>query len=262
MTPKAIYAAQQLLKQYAIQDPTEVPIEDLIQAQGAMYDERPMNGAEGRIIFGAKSASVTVNSLIVHSEKRRFVRAHELGHLSLHRGLRPYFRCDDYAFQDWSRSGSHESEANTFASELLMPSDLFQHEAAKQPFSTTYIIELSRLFQTSLTSTAIRYSRLGPEPIAIFFSQRGIIQWGCHSQGFIARYLRKRKTTVHSDSIAYQFFQNGSADLPCTAQMVLPDVWLDDSRIPNDLLFYEDCIPMPRLEAVLSFVWSSGEFKN
>jgi len=262
MTSKAILEAQQLLKRYAIEDPTEIPIEVLIQAQGAMYDERPMNGAEGRIIFGAKSASITVNSLITHTEKRRFVRAHELGHLSLHRGLQPYYRCDDSAFQDWSRSGSHESEANTFASELLMPSDLFRHEAVKQPFSTAYITELSRLFQTSLTSTAIRYSRLGPEPIAIFWSQHGIIQWCCHSEGFIARYLRKRKTAVHSDSIAYQFFQNGLFDLSCTSQMVLPDVWFDDRRVPKDLLFYEDCIPMPRLEATLSFVWSSGEFKS
>jgi Zn-dependent peptidase ImmA (M78 family) len=262
MTSKAIHEAQQLHKRYAIEDPTEIPIEDLIQAQGAMYDERPMNGAEGRIIFGAKSASITVNSLIAHSEKRRFVRAHELGHLSLHRGLQPYFRCDDSAFQDWSRSGSHESEANTFASELLMPSDLFKHEADKQPFSTGYIADLSRLFQTSLTSTAIRYSRLGPEPIAIFWSQHGIIQWNCHSDGFIARYLRKQQTTVHSDSVAYQFFKNGLSGFSGIPQMVLPNVWFDDRRVPNDLLFFEDCIIMPRLEATLSFVWSSGEFKS
>lgn len=261
MTSPPVYAVQQLFKRYSIDDPTEIPIEDLIQAQGAMYEEKPMNGAEGRIIFGAKSASVTVNSLISNSGKRRFVRAHELGHLSLHRGLKPYFRCDESDFYQWNRLSSHESEANEFASELLMPSDLFRQETRAKTFGISFISELADLFQTSFTATTIRYSQLGPEPIAVFWSLKGVIQWSFRSDAFIARYLRKKKTSVHPDSKTYQFYQKGTLAQSTTPQLVLPEVWLDDKRVPNDLLFYEDCLPMPKLEAALSCVWMSGNYR-
>ena len=262
MTSKAVHAAIQLLDQYAIDDPTDVPIEDLIQAQGAIYDEKPMHGAEGRIIFGPKSASVVINSRINSPEKRRFVKAHELGHLTLHRGQQPFFRCDDSAFLDWHRAGSHESEANLFASELLMPTNLFRQQANNQSFSVAFVVELARLFQTSLTATAIRYTQLGPEPVALFWSRRGVVQWRCRSDEFFARYLRKAQTFVHPHSMAHQFFRHGTRAVPTAPQLVLPEVWLDDRRVPNDLLFYEDCFPMPRLEAALSFIWMSNEYCN
>lgn len=74
-----------------------------------------------------------VNSLH-HETRQRFTVAHEIGHFLLHQNDKSTFDSEE----DWVKNRSlvdfngqnpeyerHESEANMFASELLMPSDVF-----------------------------------------------------------------------------------------------------------------------------------------
>jgi len=46
-----------------------------------------MNNCDGRIIFGSSKAIIKVNSDIQFEERRRFVAAHEIGHLVMHRNM-------------------------------------------------------------------------------------------------------------------------------------------------------------------------------
>ena len=68
--------------------------------------------------FDADSKVIVVNDREV-DERQRFTIAHELGHFCLNHGSS--FR--DTASPGWFRKGnpSHETEANKFAAELLMP---------------------------------------------------------------------------------------------------------------------------------------------
>ncbi len=260
MSDKPTSSAFELLSQYGIENPTDVPIEDLIWAQGGIYQEKLMTGAEGRIIFGGNnSAIVTINKSIKSLEKLRFIRAHELGHLRLHRSLRPFFHCDAKAFRERNKQGSHESEANAFAAELLMPTHLFLPLVQFQPFNIELLQRTARRFQTSLTATAFRYMELGPEPIAVFHSCKGQIEWANRSKEFLANYLQANKP-LNTRSLTHRCLAAGTT--PIEPELVLADVWFNDRRIPNELLFYEACVPIPSIKGALSFVWMSNQYKS
>jgi Zn-dependent peptidase ImmA (M78 family) len=252
-------SAFKLLSQYGIEDPTDVPIEDLIWAQGGIYVEKPMSGAEGRIIFGTnKSAIIVVNQTIKSPEKLRFIRAHELGHLRLHRLLRPFFHCDTQAFLERNKQGSHESEANAFAAELLMPEHLFLPLIRAEPFSVELLQKTARRFQTSLSVTAYRYAELGVEPLAFFFSQNGQIEWAHRSEGYLATYLQTKKP-LNSQSVTYRCIRNGvSSSVP---ELVPAEVWFNDRRVPGELLVYEHCVLVPSMGGAYSFVWMSNQYR-
>lgn len=251
-------SAIKLLGQYGIKDPTDVPIEDLIWAQGGIYEEKSMTGAEGRIIFtGSRSAIVVVNQSIRSPEKLRFIRAHELGHLRLHRSLRPFFHCDTQAFMERNKQGSHESEANAFASELLMPEHLFLPLIRAEPFSVELLQKIARRFQTSLTATAFRYAELGSEPIAFFFSRNRQIEWAQRSNDFLATYL-PRKKPLSCGSITHRCIDHGVSSIG--PELVRSEVWFNDRKVPNELLVYEHCVLVPSIGGALSFVWMSTQY--
>lgn len=259
MIETPIASAKQLLNQYGIDDPTDVPIEDLIWAQGSIYEEKSITGAEGRIVFaGSNSAIIVVKQEIKSPERKRFIRAHELGHLQLHRSLRPFFHCDVDAFLERNKQGSHESEANAFAAELLMPEHLFVPLVAGQPFSVELLQQTARRFQTSLMATTFRYMELGPEPIGFFFSKDGQLSWAKRSDGFIATYLQCQRT-LPVGSVTHRSVISGIAI--SNPEMVTADVWFNTRRIPNDLLFYEQCVLIPSIGGAMIYVWNSGQFR-
>lgn len=258
MTDTPISSARQLLTQYEIQNPTEVPIEELIWAQGCIYDEKLMTGAEGRIIFqGSSSAIIVINKNITHPAKKRFVQAHELGHLRLHRLLQPFFHCNAQVFLERNKLGSHESEANAFAAELLMPNSLIQPLFQAKEFNINLLKDIAHRFKTSLTATAFRYIELGAVPIAVFYSANGQIEWAHRSADFIANGLTI-KVPLPKLSVTYRCLIERVA--PSQPELVPAAIWFNCRRVPNDLLFYEDCVLFPRYGGALSFLWMSAMF--
>lgn len=257
MYSKSSIAANLLLKSYCIDDPNEICLEDLIYSEGAVFEEKPMTGADGRIIFGKQYSIIVINSNIRNKSKRRFVTAHEIGHLKLHRDLARFFNCDEKAFLEWHKKGSHESEANQFAAELLMPSDLFKTRACELSFSLDHILNLSKTFNTSVTSTAIRYTELGTSPIALIYSQNGKIKWYSRNSNFICQYF-KVKEDVDENSVAFKYFKSG--EVPDQPTLILPHVWFKDFKLRADQYFYEQCFKIPSQNGVLSFVWVCDRF--
>ena len=81
---KGKYAAQKLMSECGIDDPTKFPLDLIVYGRGATLVEKPLNHSEGRIVFGEKKAIITVNSNINYEGKRRFVIAHELGIMMRH----------------------------------------------------------------------------------------------------------------------------------------------------------------------------------
>jgi len=252
MLSKASGAAIELLKQYFIDDPNEIPLEDLIYAEGAIFDEKPMTGADGRIIFGKEHAFISVNSNIPTKTKRRFVIAHEIGHLKLHRKLERFFNCDEKSFMEWHKKGSHETEANEFAAELLMPTTLFKTLSSKDIFSIKHIQDLATQFNTSITATAIRYAEIGKFPIALFYCQNNKIVWYRVNAAFMCKYPRV-KEHVPVSSVTHEFFlSNMQSSKP---ELTMPKAWFKDLNLRPDQYFYEQFFPIPSLNSVLTFVW-------
>jgi len=103
---------------------------------------------------------------------RRFTVAHELGHFEIAAHHAVIF---SGASMHVSESGftSHlwyEQEADHFAAELLMPEELFRDAIRNSAIGLPAIKHLAETFNTSLTSTAIRYAKLSPDPVAIVVS--------------------------------------------------------------------------------------------
>jgi len=95
------------------------------------------------------------------SPRARFTLAHELGHYFIdeHRnallsGVDPH-----YSQTEYESSSPVEMEADAFASNLLLPRSRFLAEGKRAPLGLAGVIALSRHFATSITATAIRYTR-------------------------------------------------------------------------------------------------------
>lgn len=247
-------AAKNLLECCGLNEVLEISLEDLIFGRNAVVKESPIKGAEGRIIFRGDEAVITVNSSIKILGKKRFVLAHELGHYEMHKDLLTIHADDHKSLSDWYRNGRHEIEANQFAAELLMPEDLFINESEGEKFNLDLIEYLADRFQTTKTSTLIRYSKLGDHPIVIIFSENGIIKWTQITEDFVLQYI-PRNETVPVNTIAYDFFKGRG--IPSKPEKVKASDWFsDDFEISKfqEWEFYEQCFQVSE-NGILSCVW-------
>lgn len=118
--------------------------------------------------FGIQYASHIANDGFI-----RFTVAHELGHYFLSGHADHLFPSGQGLHQ--SRSGfisgdRYERQADHFASALLMPEARFRKEADRAGQGFAAIERLAKLFQTSVTATAIRYAKYTEEAAAVIVS--------------------------------------------------------------------------------------------
>jgi hypothetical protein len=148
-------AAEQVLADLGITDPSEIDLEAIAWTLGARVRYRPLESCEARIVGNGDRAIITVNNRS-HPRRQRFSIAHELGHWRYHRGRLLVCHADDIGRAGESRPMT-ERTADNFAAQLLMPAYLFDPIARSHPkvtFQTVRIV--ADIFDTSLTSTAIR----------------------------------------------------------------------------------------------------------
>ena len=116
---------------------------------------------------------------------QRFSIAHEIGHFLLDGHIEQIL--PDGANQHESRAGftsndPYEIEADNFASALIMPSELFKKEMRRVEEGLKAIKTLADICETSLISTAIRYTKFAEEPCAIIVSEDNIIDYAFMSE--------------------------------------------------------------------------------
>lgn len=199
------------------------------------------------------------------SGRARFTLAHELGHYFLdeHRnallaGVDPH-----YSKSEYESSERVEMEADAFASNLLMPRSRFLREGQKARVGLSGVIALSRYFRTSLTATAIRYTREELVPSTI-------IKWGQDGFGwkwfspetFRAGYRKTVETRgdLPSDSATERAFSGATPEsgefhrCGSTASLWFP--FLTGSNLRNVIL-REEAIGLGRF-GVLTFLYPDG----
>src|SRR3984957_18001505 len=184
---KAEIAAQKVLSQCGLRDPTEVGMKTIIFGRKAFYNEQPMAGKDGDIVSVGDRSIITVNSNIAFATRKRFAAAHELGHYEMHRALKPIFFDTELDLLNWYRGGDHEIEANQFASELLMPSFIFHDECKKEKgktFEPKLIDYLARRFQVSKTSAILKFVQRGSYPSFAVFCTNNQMKWRKKSADF------------------------------------------------------------------------------
>lgn len=249
-----------------IQSLTTIELKDVIQSRGAFYEEIDLDGKDGRIVSYQDRSVISINKSILDQGKKRFTAAHELGHFELHKNL---LLKPDSQFElcNWFQSGSHEKEANEFASELLMPSKMFQTECAGKKFGPNLIESISNSFVVSRTAAILKFVKTGIHPVCVICSKDNKINWWKMSpdmesmeHAFIRGWLRYKIRVATNlppppDSVVGQVMKsNRSAQGIERYQQIEKSTWF--LTHPNDdPKMFEYCNYIPAYNFALSVIW-------
>lgn len=178
---KAEAAAGAALKKHSLASlpicPFKIAEAEEIIVQAKESKEPGISGFLMRVgqVFGIQYASHIDNEGFI-----RFTVAHELGHYFLEGHPEYLFPRGDGVHR--SRSGfvssdPYEREADFFATALLMPPELFQTALSSAGSGFEAIKQVRWTCKTSITSTAIRFSRFTDDPVAIIVSSGGAVEY-------------------------------------------------------------------------------------
>lgn len=247
--------AVELLDEFGIDEIQDVDIRDLVYAKGIIYKEAPLENYDGRIVYGNHGkALITVNSNLRYEPRKRFTIAHELGHFILGHNRKEVAH-DNEASMDFYKSGSQETEANLFASELLIPTAIFQEYIEGEPFHPVLMHDLAEEFNTSVSSMVFKYLDFGQHPIAVAYSFNSKILYYKWSKDF-GRYFKDiRKLTVPENSVAEEWYKNGEQYKPNEIQDIGLNVWFNLGRQEDNGWCHEYCLVSKKCNTVLSVIW-------
>lgn len=248
---KARNEATNILKKACITKPNEIPLEDLILfLDGPEVILEDLNEYEGKFMSFGSSSIIKINDKIKIEGRKRFTLAHELGHFILHKN-KGYINCTYNDFLDWYGRKEIETEANYFASELLMPSDIFNNYSKGKKFSVNFLKETANDFNTSLTSTAIRFVQEGYDPIFLICSKDNKILWKQANKDFNFFIDFKKLVKIPNTSVTFEKIYKGITYED--SQEIDPANWLINDKY-NKFKFYEDSISIDNYGYTLTFI--------
>lgn len=252
---KSIIIAQNILTELYIDSIDEINLEEIASYYDILVQEIPLKNADGRIVFGKNKAIITLNRNIDYSGRKRFTFAHELGHFFLHRSSITIHNDNELTLETF-KNGSQETEANQFASELLMPSFLFSKYADKKSFSPELLRELSTIFQTSITSSAFKYQEIGKHPIFIFYSKNNKIEYWKAPSDYYIKVKDIKNLNPPTGSVAYEYFSNRTVYLnDDSKQYINKSEWFELNYNEQDSFVCEYCIVTKKYNSTLSIIW-------
>lgn len=244
----AVERAQAVLQELELKHPTEIEIEVIAYARGALVRAAPTRGARANLLRMGDKGVISVEDLPV--EQRRWAIAHELGHFETHANVSYLGFCTGEDLRADYHGSGREPEANAFAAELLMPEPLFQKRVDKIATpSWKAVQEIAAEFQVSLTAAAYRFVELSWERIALFISKDGKVQRSAGRRDFGQR--AKRGAPLSTYSLAYDYF--AKKKVWPGAQHVSAEAWSPSARSGQEV--FEELFIMESYGSVLSLVW-------
>lgn len=255
--------AKRLLQEIGFDEITDLSMKLFISGLGATLVEEKLDNSDGKIVRGKSKTLIRVNSEIPYESKKRFTIAHEAGHFLMHDKIEVHNENSNTL--NWFKStenqlkkGLQEWEANDFASELLMPEQLFHIEANGEPFTPDLVKYLSERFKTSISSALIRCMNLDIHPLMVVFIHNGVVRNWAISSSWRYRIKECTKIPPPSDSVAseyinadYDFIYSGAEK----AQEIAKSTWCELSEYDEDSDFYEYCIPTKQYKTIISVIW-------
>ena len=268
--------ARQLLRELNVQDLPIQPREIAEQLQIVVWEREMESQYDGCLMRVGDTWGILLNNLIQSQARKNFTIAHELGHYYLDGGQTerqnsatgeedkvaefvPQHRCQREDLRGFDSHQLEEQRANQFAVELLMPFPIFRADATDLPeIGLPAIDTLADKYSTSLTSTAIRYTRLSPHVCAVVLSEGGQIKYFAYSERFRQNsdcYLT-RNTPLHPDSVAALLDKGVLKDTMEHQRTVPLSYWCSTQ---SDQPLIEQSRRLPRMNQVLSFLWLPDE---
>ena len=164
--------AEEVRKKYNPENVSPFPYENVTKDKGDVtiyLTDQLDETTSGAIVYDTQGYTILINK-IKSSTRQHFTIAHELGHYFLHPeelkkeavwvdtenslldvGGRALYRLDD------NETSRLETEANNFAAELIMPSDLVRDAWNK----LKSVEECAKIFNVSVSAMSIKLERIG-----------------------------------------------------------------------------------------------------
>jgi hypothetical protein len=113
-----------------------------------------------------------------------FTLGHEFGHYLIHRKTRDEFLCGQPDMLDYNSAATKklESEANKFASYLLMPAADFREQIKGQSITIDLLGHCANRYGTSFTATALKWLEITEEAALLVVARDGFVCWSYPSQ--------------------------------------------------------------------------------
>ena len=235
--------------------PSDFTLDEIASVLGIIVKDIAIDGSEGRILINGDSAVISINNSINNIGKRNFILGHEIGHFLLHKNASNLFSDTTLTLSEWYKKGLHEQQANIFASELLMPKQLFRDQVDGKKLSIALIKEIGEYFGTSLLATFLRYVTLGKYPVMIIFIENGIVKWKQHSQDFPFKYL-PLNSKVSPWTVAGDYFSKGH--LENDPEKVDAIEWFPEDfqiKYKSDWKLWEQCYRIGE-NSIVSCLWT------
>ena len=245
--------ASRIIKDLHITAPEQIDIEAIAGDKNAFVKYDSIKGSSARLVKHGSVGIISINKKIREQGQKRFAIAHELGHFILHKSHNQIAECTDEMFLNWYKSRPEEPESNAFASEILMPSQIFKNYCRSPIPSFDEIRNLATDFNTSLTATAIKYIDNTPHPCVLVVSENKKVKWIHWRQDFPYRIIPKG-SIICEDSCANDFFNKGQ--VPLNPEPLSGDVWLEDWYDGRQIILYEHAIALSYYNVVLSLIWA------
>jgi hypothetical protein len=212
-----------MLVALGIERPGQIDLEAIAWAGGAVVKFRPLDRCEAMIVGAQRRAIITVNSRSIPT-RRRFSIAHEIGHWHHHRGRILFCGAADIGNPSHSALNP-ETQADQFASDLLLPDFMFQPIAAKMKrVVLSTVRQIAEEFKVSVTATLLKLIESNRFPLLVV----------CHNK-LGKRWFRKAsmvpgwwfpKSELDVESIAFEMLFGGAAEISY-ARKIGADAWFE-----------------------------------
>lgn len=175
-----ISKANEVRSQYNYDISAKVNLFQIIDNMNIRYRESFL----GDKIMGACKAKglhrlIVVDPNIEYNGRKRFTIAHELGHLIMHQGRHS---CTDDMMNELKTSNMIETEANDFASELLLPNRALQEYLKIEDVTSKLVEKVSSQYETSLSAAAVALVKNCIDEVAIYYHNGERLEWKIRSK--------------------------------------------------------------------------------
>ena len=244
-------AAFRLNKRFAVTRPGELDLEAAAMTLGVLVFVGRLDGAAARLVRKGRKGMIRVSDRITVLGGQRFATAHEVGHWEQHGEYSQLFLCTESDMRDYDRSPL-EIEANTFASELLMPSVLIRPLCVNTDPSLSLVNDLAEQFRTSRTATAIRLVSESTRKCMVVYSENGRVKWWKRRDDATRLWLEKGQE-IHPHSMAWECLKG--LDVPDKMAPVPVEAWFNHLPFELHAEILEQSIRLGRFPGILTLLW-------
>ena len=166
----------------------------------AKVDGQDLAGFEGMLTANSSRSKwlILYNSAVRSVGRKRFTIAHEFGHYLLHSEKQDRFECRDDDIETGGNGRDIETEADLFASTLLMPLDDFRKQVANQQVSFDLLGHCADRYGVSLTAAGLRWTEIAEKRVVIVASRDDHMLWAKSNNAAFksGAYFPTRKSTI------------------------------------------------------------------